>query len=101
MDQQAEAVERIAEAVNLVGEDQARLNVTYSGSNGDLPDLINKDASDADIRRWATEAVQAGSVPGIPADPNANFNDFVVDRFPANEAVPVARVMLRPKTPFG
>jgi hypothetical protein len=101
MDQMNEAVGRIEAAVNLVGADQARLNVTYSGSNGDLPDLINKDASDADIKRWATEAIQAGSVPGIPADPDANFNDFVVDRFSPTEARPFSVVFLRPKTPFG
>jgi len=110
-----DAVDRIEAAVDLVGEpgermsmvaevmeaDMARLNVTYNGANGDLPDPVTRDASDADIKRWATEAVRAGSVPGIPADPNADFTDFVVDRFPANEAVPVARCMLRPKTPFG
>jgi len=104
-----DAVDRIEAAVDLVGEpgermsmvaevmeaDMARLNVTYNGANGDLPDPVTRDASDADIKRWATEAVRAGSVPGIPADPNADFTDFVVDRFP------VARVMIRPKTPFG
>ena len=32
--------------------------------------------------------------------PNLNA-DFVVDRFPATEEIPHARLFLRPKTPFG
>lgn len=78
----------------------ARLNITWKGQNGDLLDQVAYDLSDADIKRIATEAVQAG-IPGIAADPAANFNDFVVDRFAANDEVPDNRLMLRPKTPFG
>jgi hypothetical protein len=40
-------------------------------------------------------------VPGITADPEADLGDFVVDRFPANDARPWKTVMIRPKTPFG
>ena len=78
----------------------ARLNVTHAGANGDLPDMVNSDATDEQIKIWATEAVRAG-IPGIPADPNADFGDFVVDRFAATADVPYARLLLRPKTPFG
>ena len=78
----------------------ARLNVTYGGSNGDLPDTVSYDATDEQIRTWAAEAVHGGSIPGINPDPNASFQDFVVDRFPATGELP-ARVMIRPKTPFG
>jgi len=80
---------------------EARVNVTINGQNGDLLDTVNRDASDIDIKRWVTEAVRTGSVPGITADPDANFNDFVVDRFDANEVRPFALISVRPKTPFG
>jgi hypothetical protein len=78
----------------------ARLNITWSGQNGDNPDLVPWDSSDADIRRIATEAVCTGYVAGIPADPNVDFTDFVVDRFPATDELPY-RCFVRSKTPFG
>jgi hypothetical protein len=88
-------------------ETQARLNITYSGENGDLPDPVFFDSSEGDVKQWAAEAVQEGSVPGIPASADANFTDFVVERYPAKADVPEGdpayfnRIMLRPKTPFG
>jgi hypothetical protein len=85
----------------MIEQDQARLNVTYGGQNGDLPDPISYDSTDGDIRQWATEAVRGGGIPGIVADPTANFGDFVVDRFEANDARPYRLVQLRPKTAFG
>lgn len=85
---------------DLVATD-ARVNVTYAGENGDLPDPVHFDSTDGDIRQWVTEAVVNGGVPGIPATPNADFTDFVVDRFAATEDVPYNRIMVRPKTPFG
>lgn len=78
---------------------EAVLNITHAGQNGDLPTPIPFDSSDADIRRWATEAVQGG-MPGITADAAVNFQDFVVERFGATAGLP-NRVCLRPKTPFG
>lgn len=80
---------------------EARVNITWNGQNGDLPDTVNRDAADADVKRWVTESVRAGSVPGIGADPNADFQDFVVDRFPASDARPYNLIQIRPKTPFG
>jgi len=80
---------------------EARVNVTYAGQNGDLPDPVNFDSTDGDVRGWVTEAVRGGSIPGIPAAADADFTDFVVDRFAANEATPYNRIMLRPKTAFG
>jgi len=79
---------------------EARLNVTYKGQNGDLPDPVTYDATDGDVRAWVTEAVRAGTVPGINADPNADFRDYVVDRFPAEGDLP-NRLMIRPKTAYG
>lgn len=80
---------------------QARVNITYKGENGDLPDPVFFDASDGDIKTWAAEAVRGGSIPGIPVDAAADFNDFVVDRFSANAERPYNLVQIRPKTPFG
>lgn len=82
----------------------ARLTITYNGQQGDLPDEIPfspDGASDIDIRRIAHEAVQTGYVPGIDAVAEPDFTDFVVDRFPAREDIPLNRIALRPKTPFG
>jgi hypothetical protein len=89
------------EMVRVIGEHEARVNITYAGGNGDLPDPVNFDAGDADVKQWVTEAVQAGGVPGIPISPNADFRDFVVDRFPPNEARPHNLISIRPKVPFG
>jgi len=85
---------------NALARREARVNITYGGENGDLPDPVLFDATDADVKTWATEAVAGGSVPGIPAADNPDFGDFVVDRFAANAEQP-NRIFLRPKTPFG
>lgn len=78
----------------------ARLNLTFLGGNGETPDMVSFDATDADIKRWATEAVRDGYVPGIGADATADFTDYIVDRFPATGDLP-CRLFLRPKTAFG
>ena len=83
-----------------IAADQARVNITHGGNNGDLPDPVSFDATDADVKAWVTEAVRGGGIPGIPANPNANFADFVVDRFAATGDLP-NRISVRPKTPFG
>lgn len=85
----------------MIPEGMARLNVTWSGNNGDLPDPVPYDATDAELHTIAAESVESGYIPGIPADPNADLSDFVVDRFPPSDEVPYARIFLRPKTPFG
>lgn len=78
----------------------ARLNITWSGQNADLTDPISADLDDAAVKAQAKEAVIAG-LPGIRADTNVDFTDFVVDRFPADAENPTNRVMLRPKTAYG
>ncbi len=80
---------------------EARVNITDGGTNGDLPDPVQYDATEEDIRAWVTEAVRHGGVRGIPATPDADFTDFVVERFEANEARPHPIIFCRPKTPFG
>jgi hypothetical protein len=79
---------------------EAMLNITVNGQNGNLRDPVSFEATDADIKAWATETVRNGGVPGIDADPNVSFHDFVVDRFAEKDGLP-ARLILRPKTPFG
>lgn len=85
----------------VIGEREARVNVTYGGECGDLPDPVSFDATDADVRAWVQEAVRTGGIPGIPADERAAFHDFVVERFPVKEGRPHNVLMVRPKTPFG
>lgn len=86
---------------NDIKDTEARVNITYGGKNGDLPDAVFFNATDADVKAWVTEAVRAGSVPGLDAAPDANFADFVIDRFTANETRPYNLFQVRPKTPFG
>lgn len=85
----------------MIGAHQARLNITWGGQNGDLLEPVPFQAPEAQLKAWAVEAVRGGDVPGIAADPRVNLDDFVVDRFPATEEIPVHRLFLRPKTPFG
>lgn len=93
--------DNVEEAVNRVRNPRlVQLNITYKGENGDLPDAMDIDSADGDVKQIATEAVRTGYVPGITADPNVNFRDFVVERFAAKDALP-ARLFLRPKTEFG
>jgi len=87
--------------IALIPDGMAKLNITINGQQGDLPDPMPYDATDADIKTIATESVRAGNVPGIDADSFAEFVDFVVDRFPARDDVAYNRLSLRPKTPFG
>ncbi len=81
--------------------DVARLNVTWAGANGELPDPVPFDATDNQLKAMATEAIFGGDIPGIPADRTVDLRDFVVDRFAATPEVPHHRVFIRPKTPFG
>ena len=83
-----------------IPEGMARLNITWAGNNGDLPDPVPYDATDTELKHIATESVQSGYIPGIPADGAVDLMDFVVDRFAAGE-IPYSRVFIRPKTPFG
>lgn len=96
-----DAAEAVFAGADVIREDEARVNVTWSGQNGDLPDPVALDATDADIKSWVEEAVRNGGVPGLRADADADFTDFVVDRFAPTEARPWSLYALRPKTPFG
>ena len=79
----------------------ARLNITYNGQQGELPDPVPYDTADEVIKRMVTESVRHGGVPGIDAVPTADFENFVVEKFPAHQDVPYPRIMIRPKAAFG
>lgn len=87
--------------VIAIRADQARVNVTFNGQNGDLPDPVSLDASDADVKTWVTEALRGGGIPGIPAGAAVDLSDFKVDRFGSTDARPYALLAVRPKTAFG
>jgi hypothetical protein len=77
------------------------LNITYNGYSADLPDELDGELTDDDIRRIAVEVVRGGNVPGLydPELRDGAFRDFVVDRFDTPEGG--RRIYLRPKVPFG
>ena len=78
----------------------ASLNVTWNGTNGDLPDPVAYDTPQAQLLQMATESIRGGYIPGIPMDMAVDLEGFVVDRFPATGELP-NRLFIRPKTPFG
>ena len=81
--------------------DEARVNITWQGQNGDMVDPVPVDATDREIKAWVAEAIASGSVVGLRADRRVNLRDFVVDRFPSTRNNPIHRIFVRPKTPFG
>lgn len=86
-------------ADGILGDQMAQLIIALDGELGECPDLIPYDAPEADIKRWATEAVAGGTIPGI--DPqDVDFTNFTVQRLPAKDGLP-DRVMIRPKTEVG
>ena len=84
-----------------IAADEARINITWDGQNGDLPDPVAFDANDETVIQWATEAIRGGAVPGIAAAPNADLDGYIVDRFAACEDVPFNRLAVRNKTAYG
>lgn len=82
-----------------IGAHEAVLTITYDGEQGELPDPILYDSSEADIIRWATEAVRGG-IPGIAPRLDPDLDGYRVQRFAATDEVP-NRVVCRPKTEYG
>lgn len=78
---------------------QARLNITYHGEQGDLPNPVYYDATDVEVRAWAQEAIRSGSVINITADPDADLSGFEIERVPAGNGFP-NQLLVRPKTRF-
>jgi len=91
------AVDRIADQVNMLQDGEAMINVTWNGQNGDMGPVL-RDSPDDQVKEWVQEAVRTGGVPGIDADPAADFTDYVVDKVDT-QAGP--KLMVRPKVPFG
>jgi len=89
------------EIVQVIRDEEARVNVTYQGQNGELRDPVFFQSTDGDVKNWVTEAIRNGGVPGIGADVAADFRDYVVDRFGPTEARPHNLIQVRPKTAFG
>lgn len=76
---------------------RAQLEVTWAGHRGELTEPVPFDATELELKGMAWQAIVEGRVPGIPADPAADLDGFVVDRIDGD----VPRVSIRPKTPFG
>ena len=93
--------EALVPVVEPIPDGFAKLTITYGGQQGDLLQPVSYDSTDADLKQGATEAVRSGDIPGIDAHPDADFADFVVDRYSGSAEVPFNRISLRPKTPFG
>lgn len=89
------------ELVHVIRDDEARVNVTYAGQNGDLAQTVYFQSTDGDIKAWVTEAVRNGNVRGIASDERANFDNFKIDRFGPTEGRPYNLIQVRPKTEFG
>jgi len=86
----------------MIQAHEAKVSITHRGQNFDLPDPVHVRATDGDIRAWATEAIRAGTIPGVVADPRVNLTGYVVDRF---DPLPGQRdynlIQVRPKTAYG
>lgn len=77
------------------------LNITYQGQSADYQLGLDYSATDADIRRIASEVVRSGGIRGMyaPNLPDDAFHGYVVDRLRTPSGEP--RIYLRPKVPFG
>lgn len=85
---------------------EAMLEITIASEQGTMGPM-RFDATDAEIKRWAVEALQAGTVHGITRPiVNVDLSNYVIDRFravPATDGQPALgnRLSGRPKVPFG
>lgn len=85
----------------VLNENEARVNITWQGQNYDLQNPMLIDSTDEQIRASVTETVRFGIEGLIPADPNADFTNYVINRFAPTEARPWNAIFVRPKVPFG
>lgn len=80
---------------------KATLFIQWAGNAGYLKDYFYFDVTDEEIRNIATAAVKAGTIDGIPSDPEVDFTEFVVTRqVVALQDGVNSLISLRPKTPF-
>lgn len=87
-------------ALQVIDQTHARVLINFLGTATEMPDPVDREATDAAVRAMVTEAIESGSIPGIAAQ-QADLRDFVIDRFPPTEERAYALLMMRPKTPFG
>lgn len=82
--------------------EMAVLNITFRRQSGSMPDMVSFDLDDESIKRMATEAINAGGVPGIDRfeATEDDFEYYTVDRFEAKDDLP-CRLFMRPKSPVG
>jgi hypothetical protein len=87
----------------MIGDNEARVNITFRNTNGDLPDPVLFDTPDANVRTMLEEAIRTGGVPGVPADANVDLSGYIVERLAmdATKDRPVNMLLMRPKTEFG
>ena len=83
-----------------IDDGMAVVNVTYSGQNGDLHQVMSYNAPDADVKAAVFESLRGGDIKGVDPVDTPEIDDFVVDRFPAKDDLP-NRLVVRPKVPFG
>jgi len=95
----ADDILNAADDILASDERMAVLTVALDGELGESPDTIPFDASDEEIKRWATEAISGGTIPGIDAQ-EVDFTNYTVRRLPAKDGLP-DRVFVRPKTEVG
>ena len=86
-----------------VRADEARVNITYMAQTAELPDPVDRDISDADLKGVAAEVIAAGTIAAFGADRGAaqRLRDYVVDRCEPTDERPYWLYMLRPKTAYG
>jgi hypothetical protein len=84
-----------------VGPDEARVIITVGGRTGDLPATVDRHAAHEDVRRMVQEALRGGGVAGLPAMPDVDLTDYIIDPCEPNAQTPYWRLLARPKTAFG
>jgi hypothetical protein len=87
--------------VLAIPNEEARVTVTHQGQTLDLPDTVAYNLPDTNIKFMVQEVFRTGGIPNFATDPQANFDDYVVERCPAIEARPYNLITVRPKVTFG
>lgn len=89
------------QANRVIGDDEAIVNITWNGENGYMQQAVHYDADNNRIRAWAEEAIRTGSVPGIPADPDVNLENFEIDKYSRGAGRAINTMFIRPKVALG
>jgi hypothetical protein len=87
--------------MDVLAANEAKVNITFGGQNGDLRDPVPVDSTDAEVKAWVTEAVRGGDVAGFGDTTDASFDDYIVERYTPTADRDFNLIQVRPKTPFG